>query len=96
MKNRKKLEDIEKRAFEYQRAKIEEQKVSDKLQSVRRIVGKMNCFEDIPMTTEKRLEYDCLRNRLSKTMSDLKTRDEDVWAVANRYVQDNLNVLSVW
>lgn len=31
-----------------------------------------------------------------EAMHDLKIKDEDAWAVADRYVQDNLDVLSIW
>lgn len=29
-------------------------------------------------------------------MMSIEIKDEDAWAVADRYVQDNLDVLSIW
>lgn len=45
---------------------------------------------------KSRLEYDLYRQRLRQAMHDLKIKDEDAWAVADLYVQDNLDVLSIW
>lgn len=51
---------------------------------------------NVAADTKSRLEYDLYRQRLRQTMHDLKIKDEDAWAVADRYVQDNLDVLSIW
>ena len=44
----------------------------------------MNSFNAVVADGKSRLEY------------DLKIKDEDAWEVADRYVQDNLDVLSIW
>ena len=56
----------------------------------------MNSFNAVVADNKSRLEYDLYRQRLRQAMYDLKIKDEDAWAVADRYVQDNLDVLSIW
>lgn len=89
--------EIEKEAMQYQLAMLKnEHRNCDQLQSIRKIVGHMNGFNDVVADNKSRLEYDLYRQRLRQTMHDLKIKDEDAWAVADRYVQDNLDVLSIW
>lgn len=97
MKPKRSLEEIEKEAMQYQLAMLKNERMNcDQLQSIRKIVGHMNDFNDVVADTKSRLDYDLYRQRLRQTMHDLKIKDEDAWAVADRYVQDNLDVLSIW
>lgn len=91
-------EEIEKEAMQYQLAMLKNDRkgICEQLQSIRKIVGHMNGFNDVVADTKRRLGYDLYRQRLRQTMHDLKIKDEDAWAVADRYVQDNLDVLSIW
>lgn len=90
-------EEIEKEAMQYQFAMLKNERMNcDQLQSIRKIVGHMNSFNAVVADAKSRLEYDLYRQRLRQTMHDLKIKDEDAWAVADRYVQDNLDVLSIW
>lgn len=83
--------------YYYQLAMLKnERRNCDQLQSIRKIVGHMNSFNAVVADGKSRLEYDLYRQRLRQAMHDLKIKDEDAWAVADRYVQDNLDVLSIW
>ena len=90
-------EEIEKEAMQYQLAMLKnERRNCDQLQSIRKIVGHMNSFNAVVADNKSRLEYDLYRQRLRQAMHDLKIKDEDAWKIADRYVQDNLDVLSIW
>lgn len=90
-------EEIEKEAMQYQLAMLKnERRDCDQLQSICKIVGHMNSFNAVVADNKSRLEYDLYRQRLRQAMHDLKIKDEDAWKIADRYVQDNLIILSIW
>lgn len=45
---------------------------------------------------KERMEYDELRVKLKDLLAKLRVEDEDTWKVANKYVEGNLNIVSIW
>lgn len=66
------------------------------LLDIRSTVRLMNEYDDKRLGRKERIEYDELKMKLKDLLEKLQVLDEDTWHVANKYVEDNLNVISIW
>ena len=74
-----------------------ERKCGAFLLNIRQTVRLMNDIGDKKeLGRKERLEYDELKERLKELLEKLHLIDEETWKVANKYVEENLNVISIW
>lgn len=80
------------------RQKVNEHRrnVDSKLSEIRLTVRSMNEYQTLVLDRENRLKYDNLKTRLKNLLETIHILDEDAWKIADRYVQDNLIILSIW
>lgn len=79
-----------------QKANEHRRNVDSKLSEIRLTVRSMNEYQTLVLDRENRLKYDNLKTRLKNLLETIHILDEDAWKIADRYVQDNLIILSIW
>ena len=66
------------------------------LDKVKDLVSKMNDFEFRYDTNDNRIVYQEYKKQLKEAFNRLRYESCEDWEEANQYIQNNLNVLSIW